>query len=545
MRLVLTGPVVRRRLAVCLAAFFVLFLVLTARLFYLQAIAAEDLQRRAQAQWTSDSVIAPTRGGIYDRNGTALALSATAYTASASPRQVKDAQAFARALAPVLDMEESEIVQKVSDTSKGGVTIKRQLTREAAQQVKTMMLADEESGADVLSGLYLEEESRRYYPMGAFATQLLGLTTIDGVGQAGLESSLNDYLSGKAGSILEEIDGKGREVSYGAREYVPAVDGGSVTLTIDASIQSFAEKAAREAMAVNNAKSVRVLVMQPQTGEILALVCKPDYDLNDPPRDDVETLTQLMRNTVVSDAYEPGSTFKILTAAAALDAGVTSENEGFYCSGSIYVEGGRIRCWGEPHGAETMAEALENSCNPVFVELGLRLGIERFYDYMERFGIGSATGVDIPGEGSGIVIDESVVGRVDLARIGFRPVRGRHAHTAFDRRLLGGQRRQAPQALRRQGDTLRGRRGHRAGADRGARPDHLPGDVRHHAAAFAKRRHRRRRPQRLHRGLPRRRQDRHGAGVRGRGHLRGQTHRLVSGLRAHGRPADRRPLHRR
>ena len=419
MRLVLTGPVVRRRLAVCLAAFFVLFLVLTARLFYLQAIAAEDLQRRAQAQWTSDSVIAPTRGGIYDRNGTALALSATAYTASASPRQVKDAQAFARALAPVLDMEESEIVQKVSDTSKGGVTIKRQLTREAAQQVKTMMLADEESGADILSGLYLEEESRRYYPMGAFATQLLGLTTIDGVGQAGLESSLNDYLSGKEGSILEEIDGKGREVSYGAREYVPAVDGGSVTLTIDASIQSFAEKAAREAMAVNNAKSVRVLVMQPQTGEILALVCKPDYDLNDPPRDDVETLTQLMRNTVVSDAYEPGSTFKILTAAAALDAGVTSENEGFYCSGSIYVEGGRIRCWGEPHGAETMAEALENSCNPVFVELGLRLGIERFYDYMERFGIGSATGVDIPGEGSGIVIDESVVGRVDLARIGF------------------------------------------------------------------------------------------------------------------------------
>ena len=151
-------------------------------------------------------------------------------------------------------------------------------------------------------------------------------------------------------------------------------------------------------MAVNGAKRVRVLVMQPQTGEILALVCKPDYDLNDPPRDDVETLTDLMRNTVVSDAYEPGSTFKILTAAAALDAGVTNVSEGFYCSGSIYVEGGRIRCWGEPHGAETMAEALENSCNPVFVELGLRLGVERFYDYMERFGIGSATGVDIPGE---------------------------------------------------------------------------------------------------------------------------------------------------
>ena len=417
--MVLTGPVVRRRLAVCMAAFFVLFLLLTARLFYLQAIAAEDLQRRAQAQWTSESVIAPTRGAIYDREGTVLAMSATAYTASASPRQVKDAAAFARILAPVLDMEESEIALRVSDTSKGGVTLKRQLSRETAQQLKAMMLEHEQAGSEALDGLYLEEESRRYYPMGAFATQLLGLTTIDGVGQAGLEASLNDYLSGRAGSILEEIDGKGRELSYSASEYVPAVDGGSVTLTIDASIQAFAERAAREAMAVNNAKSVRVLVMQPQTGEILALVCKPDYDLNDPPRDDVETLTERMRNTVIADAYEPGSTFKILTAAAALDAGVTNVNEGFYCSGSTYVEGGRIRCWGNPHGAETMAEALENSCNPVFVELGLRLGIERFYDYMERFGIGEPTGVDIPGEGSGIVIDESVVKRVDLARIGF------------------------------------------------------------------------------------------------------------------------------
>ncbi len=402
-----------------MAAFFALFLVLTARLFYLQAIAAEDLQRRAQAQWTSRSVIAPTRGAIYDRNGAVLAMSATAYTASASPRQVKDAAAFARVLAPVLDMEESEIALRVSDTSKGGVTLKRQISRNTAQQIKAMMLEYEQTGSDILDGLYLEEESRRYYPMGAFAAQLLGLTTIDGVGQAGLEQSLNDYLSGRAGSILEEIDGKGRELSYGASEYVPAVDGGSVTLTIDASIQSFAESAAREALAVNNAKSVRVLVMQPQTGEILALVCKPDYDPNDPPRDDVATLTQRMRNTVVADAYEPGSTFKILTAAAALDAGVTNANEGFYCSGSIYVEGGRIRCWGEPHGAETMAEALENSCNPVFVELGLRLGVERFYDYMERFGVGTSTGVDIPGEGGGIVIDESVVKRVDLARIGF------------------------------------------------------------------------------------------------------------------------------
>ena len=417
--MVLTGPVIRRRLALCMVIFLALFAVLGVRLFYLQCIAAEDLQRRAQAQWTSESVIRPTRGMILDRNGTVLAQSATAYTVCASPRQVVDAAAFARLLSPILDMEADAIEAKVSDVSKGGVTIKRQVSREVAQQLRSMQAEHQEKGSDALDGLYLEEESKRYYPMGAFAAQLIGLTTIDGVGQAGMESALDSYLSGKAGRVLEEIDGKGRELSYGASEYIAAVDGGSVTLTIDASIQSFCEQAAREAMSVNNAKAVRIVAMDPRTGEVLAMVNKPDYDLNDPPRDDVEALTELMRNRVITDAYEPGSTFKILTSAAALDAGVVSVNDGFYCSGSIYVDGSRVRCWGDPHGAETFAEALQNSCNPVFVELGLRLGIERFYDYLDAFGIGALTGVDIPGEASGIVISESAVERVDLVRIAF------------------------------------------------------------------------------------------------------------------------------
>ena len=419
MRLVLTGPVIRRRLALCMAIFFLLFTALSARLFYLQVIAAEDLQRRAQSQWTSESTIKPTRGMLLDRNGKVLAQSATAYTASVSPRQVTDAARFAEILAPVLDMEVSTIEERASDTSKGGVTLKRQLSREIAQQIKSMKAEYAAAGSNALNGLYLEEESKRYYPMGEFACQLIGLTTIDGVGQAGLEQSLDRYLSGREGRILEEIDGKGRELSYSASEYIPAVDGGTVTLTIDASIQSFAEQAAREAMSINNAKAVRILVMNPNTGEILAMVNKPDYDLNDPPRDDVETLTELMRNRVITDAYEPGSTFKILTSAAALDAGLVTPEEGFYCSGSVYVEGGKIRCWGNPHGAETFAEALQNSCNPVFVEMGLRLGIETFYDYLDAFGLGQKTGVDIQGEASGIIIGEDVVKRVDIARIGF------------------------------------------------------------------------------------------------------------------------------
>ncbi len=419
MCLVLTGPVIRRRLALCMAIFLGLFAVLGVRLFYLQCIAAEDLQRRAQAQWTSESIIRPTRGMITDRNGTVLAQSATAYTVCASPRQVSDPAEFARLLSPVLDVEADAIEKKAGDRTKGGVTLKRQVSRETAQQLKTMLAEHRQRKSDALDGLYLEEESKRYYPMGAFASQLIGLTTIDGVGQAGMESTLDSYLSGKNGRVLGEIDGKGRKLAYGASEYIAAVDGGNVTLTIDASIQSFCEQAAREAISVNNAKAVRILAMDPATGEILAMVNKPDYDLNDPPRNDVSLLTDLMRNRVVTDAYEPGSTFKILTSAAALDCGAVSVNEGFYCSGATYIDGSRVRCWGRPHGAETFAQALQNSCNPVFVEMGLRLGIERFYDYLDLFGIGSATGVDIPGEAGGIVISESRVKRVDLARIGF------------------------------------------------------------------------------------------------------------------------------
>ncbi len=417
--MVLTGPVIRRRLALCMAIFLGLFILLSAQLFNLQVLKAEQLQQRAQAQWTSESVIAPRRGAITDRNGNALAISATAYIASVSPRQVSDPEQFAQILAPILDMDAEEIEKRAGDKSKGGVTLKRQLDKSIAQELRVLYANHQASGSDALNGLYLEEDSKRYYPMGAFATQLIGLTTIDGVGQSGLEKSLDKYLSGKSGRILDEIDGKGRELNYGAREYVAAVDGSSVTLTIDYAIQSFVEQAAREAMSVNEAKSVRVLVMQPQTGEILAMCSKPDFDLNDPPRDDLDTLNERMRNRLIADAYEPGSTFKIITTACALEHGVTNPNEGFYCSGSVTVDGGKIRCWGNPHGAETMTEALCNSCNPVFVELGLRLGVDRFYDDLEAFGFGQMTGVDIPGEAAGILIDRDRCKRVDIARIGF------------------------------------------------------------------------------------------------------------------------------
>ena len=215
------------------------------------------------------------------------------------------------------------------------------------------------------------------------------------------------------------MDGKSQPIYDSGNLYIEPQDGNSIKLTIDATIQEICEKAMRECYDVNKAQAVHLIAMDPYTGAILAMCSKPDYDPNDPPRDQPDALTRLMRIRLISDAYEPGSTFKILTAAAALDAGVTTPEDGFYCSAKITVDGDTIRCWGSPHKDETMDEALQNSCNPVFVELALRLGTERMYQYLHAFGLGSKTNVDLQGEGSGILIPVQSVKNVDLARIGF------------------------------------------------------------------------------------------------------------------------------
>ncbi len=314
-----TGPVIRRRIAMCMGLFFLLFLGLSTRLFVLTVIDSEALQAKAQSQWTTEAVIQARRGAILDRNGEVLAMSATAYTLSVSPRQVKNSEALARLLSPVIGVDAETIRRRASDTTKGGVTLKRQLPYATTQQLKLMMADGAQRKTHELDGLYLEQDSKRYYPYGAFLTQLLGLTTIDGVGQAGLEQSLNNYLSGRSGRIVKEIDGKGRALNISSGEYVQALEGGSAVLTIDATIQGYCEKAAREAMEVNRAESVRILAMNPKTGEILAMVNKPDYDPNDPPRNDIQTLTERMRNRLITDVYEPGSTFKMITMSAALE----------------------------------------------------------------------------------------------------------------------------------------------------------------------------------------------------------------------------------
>ena len=264
-----------------------------------------------------------------------------------------------------------------------------------------------------------DEDVRRVYLRGAFLTQTLGLVNVDGVGQSGLEQQYETLLRGEAGRSMRSVDGKARPIYDSGNLYIEPQDGSTIRLTIDATIQEIVEKAMRECYEVNKAQAVHALVMDVYTGAVLAMCSKPDYDPNDPPREQLDALQSLMRIRLISDSYEPGSTFKILTAAAALDSGVTTPEDGFYCSGKIKVDGDTIKCWGSPHKAETMAQALQNSCNPVFVELALRMGAQRFYQYLHAFGLGSKTNIDLQGEESGILIPVNSVKNVDLARIGF------------------------------------------------------------------------------------------------------------------------------
>ena len=299
------------------------------------------------------------------------------------------------------------------------MTLKRQVSRETADRLRQLKQSKDAETAEAASALLFDEDVRRVYLRGAFLTQTLGLVNVDGVGQSGLEQQYETLLRGEAGRSMRSVDGKARPIYDSGNLYIEPQDGSTVRLTIDATIQEIVEKAMRECYEVNKAQAVHAIAMDVYTGAVLAMCSKPDYDPNDPPRDQLNALQSLMRIRLISDSYEPGSTFKILTAAAALDSGVTTPEDGFYCSGKIKVDGDTIKCWGNPHKAETMAQALQNSCNPVFVELALRMGTERFYQYLHAFGLGSKTHIDLQGEESGILIPVNSVKNVDLARIGF------------------------------------------------------------------------------------------------------------------------------
>ena len=410
---------IRKRVLTLLVLLIFLFGVLVCRIAYLTTARSAELTSRGVRQWTREGTVYARRGNILDTNGQTLVMSATAYIVSVEPGKVQDAEAFARAISPILGLSEEKVAEKASQRGKSSVTLKRQVSRETADRLRQLKQSKDAETAAAASALLFDEDVRRVYLRGAFLTQTLGLVNVDGVGQSGLEQQYETLLRGEAGRSMRSVDGKARPIYDSGNLYIEPQDGSTIRLTIDATIQEIVEKAMRECYEVNKAQAVHALVMDVYTGAVLAMCSKPDYDPNDPPREQLDALQSLMRIRLISDSYEPGSTFKILTTAAALDSGVTTPEDGFYCSGKIKVDGDTIKCWGSPHKAETMAQALQNSCNPVFVELALRMGAQRFYQYLHAFGLGSKTNIDLQGEESGILIPVNSVKNVDLARIGF------------------------------------------------------------------------------------------------------------------------------
>ena len=399
----------KRILAVLLVISFI-FCSLVVRLFVIQIINGGSLQLRATDQWTRDLSIIAQRGTIYDRTGSSLAVSYTTYNVYVRAREVTSPSKVASVLSSELELDFSSVYEKITNRKVSEVLIKMQVDGEQAENIYNHRL----------DGVYLAENSDRYYPNGNLMTQVLGFISIDNVGQTGIEAYYNDYLKGKDGYSYVQSDLQGKEIGGSLRYYIPAEVGSDLVLTLDSKMQLILEQALEQIMTEQKAKATAGMIMNAKTGEILALSNKPSFDLNDVPRDDLTALFDNSKVKIVTDVYEPGSTFKILTVAGALEEGLTSLDDTFYFPGYRIIDGERIKCWKTiGHGQQTLVEAFSNSCNCCFMDLALRLGVDKFYEYMQKFGLGSKTGVDIAGEGSGILMAKSQVRTVDLARMGF------------------------------------------------------------------------------------------------------------------------------
>ncbi len=387
-----------------------IFIAILTRLAYIQLIRGRWLQVKAAEQWTRELPLKAKRGSILDTNGNILAENYTTYDIYIRARQVTNPQEVALQLSRVLGVDFDATLTKAKNLAIGESVVMLQVDSSLAQQVIDLGL----------SGVVLSENNKRYYPYHNLLTQVLGYTTIDNVGQSGLELSVNQYLSGVDGYAVEESDVHGVKIDGTLSRYVPSISGLNVTTTINAVIQSSVEKALNQLVIDHNPKTATAIVMNPNTGEILAMSSKPSFDLNEIPRDNIESLLAMSRNIGIVDVYEPGSTFKVLTTAMALEEGLTTEEERFYDPGYRIVDGEKIKCWKHTgHGSQTMTEGLCNSCNAVFVDLSLRLGKEKLYEYFKKFGIGDTLGVDFPGEASGILMDQESAKKVDYARMGF------------------------------------------------------------------------------------------------------------------------------
>ncbi|RBP45551.1 penicillin-binding transpeptidase domain-containing protein [Garciella nitratireducens] len=421
----------KRRLIIALFLFTLLFIVLVGRLTYLQVFASTKLMEKRLNQLVASIPITAPRGDVYDRNMEILAKDATSTSIYVRPKDIEDPEKTAEILAEILEIDKKKIYKKLADTSQSIVLIQRKVDNDKALKLREKNI----------SGLEFGEDKKRYYKNGNFASYVLGFTGTDHQGLYGIERQYNDILSGKDGSLTYQRDARGSKISNGTETRIDPIPGDNLRLTIDTTIQHFAERAAEKAMYENNAKRVTIMVMEPSTGELLAMTSKPDYNLNNPReiskimeqklsydfmREDEngkkiekslgEKQQEMWKNPAVSFNYEPGSTFKIITSAAGLEEGVVTPESQFYDKGYIVVDGTQLKCWRYPrnHGSETFKEAVQNSCNPVFVEVALRLGADKFYKYIDGFGFGQKTGIDLEGEEAGIVPPNKDVSNVSL-----------------------------------------------------------------------------------------------------------------------------------
>ncbi len=420
----------KQRIAMGFLLIATLMVLLIFRVAWIQIVDADELTKKAIDQQTKDITVEAQRGNIYDRNGKELATSITCYSLWVRPADLAkrknsaEITEVANTLAPIIDMDAADLRKKLV-AKEVLVKISQYLEKDQADQIRKLGI----------SGLELTEATRRYYPLGNFASQLLGSVNIDNVGRTGIEFQYDQYLSGVDGRWVKNTDVTGNVLVDGSEEYFEAEDGLNVVLTIDEAIQYYVEKALAEGMVKTKADRIMCLVMDPKTGEILASAKTPGFDPNnatEPVADDKKEyskmsqekktayLNDMWRNPVVSDTYEPGSTFKLITASSALEEGIISPTDTFTCNTRITLHGVTLHCWStKDHGTQTIQQALSNSCNPALAAIATKMGAKTFYKYIDLYGITERTGVDYPGETGSIMYKLEDVGPIELATIGY------------------------------------------------------------------------------------------------------------------------------
>ena len=416
---------------------FFIFTVILGKIAYLQFAKGSELQSMAYLQQTLDRSVNPKRGTIYDATGkNILAISSTVETVTVNPVNIasNNKEKVAEALANIFELDYEKVLKKVKKHS-SIETIVKKVDKDKTDELRSWMEAN-----NITNGINIDEDTKRYYPYNNLASQVIGFTGSDNQGLDGIEAIYENELKGEKGKIVKMTDARGGDIEKEGENYVEPVDGMDLILGIDATIQGIAEKYLKEACIDNKTTDGgNIIIMDPKTGDILAMAGYPNYNLNEPYKpstnemkevwdslsdsDKTKQMQAMWRNKAVTDTYEPGSTFKLYTASAALEEGIAKPDEkgAFNCTGSIEVAGVRIKCWRHyrPHGSQSLREALMNSCNPVFIGLGEKIGVKTYYEYLRKFGFLKKTGIDLPGEASSIFLKEEKVGPVELATIAF------------------------------------------------------------------------------------------------------------------------------